>query len=206
MTVSSSPCSKNNLDALVWLRRLAFAMLTLASALALPAAAQSTASIRYAELLPADDQYVLNADISLELNPRLEEIVLRGIALHFVAECILTRGRWYWFDETIVERRIGYRLTYHALTQKYRLAIGALGQNFDTLGEALRTMTRLRNWSIVDRSRLRGGDSYNVSLRFRLDTEQLPKPFQVTAIGSRDWNLETDWSRWTFLATSAEHR
>ncbi|GAA5174801.1 DUF4390 domain-containing protein [Niveibacterium umoris] len=188
------------------MRALLLVAALLLAAFAPLAQAQSTASIRYAELLPTDDQYILNADISVELNPRLEEIVLRGIALNFVAECILTRSRWYWLDETIVERRVGYRLTYHALTQKYRLAVGALGQNFDSLGEALRTMTRLRNWSIVDRSRLRGGDSYNVALRFRLDTEQLPKPFQVTAIGSRDWSLETDWSRWTFLAAPAEHR
>lgn len=206
MTVSSLPCSKNRPDFLALLHRLLIGCALLLGLAAQPVAAQSTAAIRYAELLPADDQYILNADVAVELNPRLEEIVLRGIALHFVAEFILTRGRWYWLDETIVERRIAFRLTYHALTQKYRLATGSLGQNFDTLDEALRTMTRLRNWAIVDRGRLRGGESYNAALRFRLDTDQLPKPFQVTAIGSRDWTLETDWSRWTFLASAAERR
>lgn len=206
MTVSSLRSSKNWPDRFATLQRLlaaALLLLTLGTAMA---GEQNVASIRYAELLPAEDQYVLNADVSLDLNPRLDEIVLRGIPLHFVAECILTRSRWYWLDETIVERRTPYRLTYHALTQKYRLAIGTLGQNFDSLDEALRTMTRIRNWGIIDRTRLRGGESYNVAVRFRLDTEQLPKPFQVTAIGSSDWKLETDWSRWTFLAIAAERR
>jgi hypothetical protein len=31
----------------------------------------------------------------------------------------------------------------------------------------------------------------------RLDTAQLPKPFQVNAIASRDWSLASDWHRWT---------
>ena len=31
----------------------------------------------------------------------------------------------------------------------------------------------------------------------RLDTSQLPRPFQLTAVGSRDWNIGSDWYRWT---------
>ena len=63
-------------------------------------------------------------------------------------------------------------------------------------------MKRLRNWGIVDRDRLKGGETYNVGLRFRLDTNMLPKPFQVTAIGSREWSLETPWSSWSVLASN----
>jgi len=29
---------------------------------------------------------------------------------------------------------------------------------------------------------------------------QLPKPFQVAALGSRDLDISTNWARWTFLA------
>ena len=36
------------------------------------------------------------------------------------------------------------------------------------------------------------------SLRMRLDTAQLPKPFQLNAIASRDWTLASDWHRWIF--------
>ena len=40
---------------------------------------------------------------------------------------------------------------------------------------------------------MRGADA----VRMRLDTAQLPKPFQLNAIASRDWTLESDWHRWS---------
>ena len=67
------------------------------------------------------------------------------------------------------------------------------------LESAVRTMQRVRNWQVADLETLQAGVSHEVALRFRLDTSQLPKPFQVTAIGSSDWNIGTDWVRWTFL-------
>jgi len=30
----------------------------------------------------------------------------------------------------------------------------------------------------------------------RLDVTQLPKPFQVNALTSREWNLASEWRRW----------
>jgi hypothetical protein len=30
----------------------------------------------------------------------------------------------------------------------------------------------------------------------RLDTAQLPKPFQVSALANREWNLASGWKRW----------
>jgi hypothetical protein len=39
---------------------------------------------------------------------------------------------------------------------------------------------------------------YLAELRLRLDTTQLPKPLQINALASRDWNLSSDWYRWTF--------
>lgn len=157
-------------------------------------------TIRYAEIVRGEDGYVVNADIALELNPRLEDAIARGVSLHFVAEFQIVRGRWYWFDDVVVERSLNYRLSYHAITRTYRLSIGNLHQSFDNLDAAVRTMQRIRNWHIVDANVLQSGVSYNAALRFRHDTRMLPRPFQVTAIGSRDWNLATDWMRWTFLA------
>jgi uncharacterized protein DUF4390 len=39
---------------------------------------------------------------------------------------------------------------------------------------------------------------YEAAVRLRLDTTQLPKPFQITALTSRDWNLQSEWVRWSF--------
>ncbi|HMU15922.1 MAG TPA: DUF4390 domain-containing protein [Thauera aminoaromatica] len=155
--------------------------------------------IRSAEIVPGDGGYVLNADIAIDLNPRLIDVVTRGVSLYFTTEVLIERPRWYWLNETVARRSLDYRLYYHAITRSFRLSVGNLHQNFDELDEALRTMQRVRNWLVAETGVLQSGVSHEVSLRFRLDTSQLPKPFQVTAIGSNDWNVETEWVRWTFL-------
>jgi len=206
MTVSITPCSKNNPErgrpGLLG-RVLAWLALGLALLCALGPALAAEPEIRYAELVSNDEQYVINADVDFELGQRLEDVLEHGIPLHFVAECIITKGRWYWWDEKIVERRLPFRVTYHALTRQYRLSVGSIAQSFDSITGALAAIKRIRNWGVVDADRLKGGESYNVSLRVRLDKSQLPKPFQVTALGSREWDLETPWLSWTMLAGAA---
>ena len=159
----------------------------------------SEARIVRAEIVRGDVSYVLNADIDVELNPRLADAVRRGVSLYFTTELVIQRPRWYWLNATVVERSLDYRLSYHAITRSFRLSIGSIHQSFDNLESAVRTMQRVRNWQVADLETLQAGVSHEVALRFRLDTSQLPKPFQVTAIGSSDWNIGTDWVRWTFL-------
>ena len=152
------------------------------------------------QILAGDDGYIVSADFHFDLNARLEEAVARGVVLHFVTEFELTRSRWYWFDEKVVSRSLTTRLSYHALTRQYRLSTGGLHQSFDSLSEALRVLSRLRNWVVIekgaDASPVRPGESYLAALRMRLDVTQLPRPFQISALGNRDWNLSSDWKTW----------
>ena len=39
-------------------------------------------------------------------------------------------------------------------------------------------------------------DVYLAGLRMKLDLAQLPKPLQVNALASKDWNLDSEWHRW----------
>ena len=36
------------------------------------------------------------------------------------------------------------------------------------------------------------------AVRLRLDVNALPKPFQVSALASRDWSMQSEWHRWSF--------
>lgn len=149
------------------------------------------------QLTPGEDGYVLSADFRLELSPRLEEAVTKGVVLYFVAEFELTRERWFWLDEKLATRSLTYRLSYHALTRQYRLSTGGLHQSFATLAEAVQVLARLRNWVAVERGdKLKTGEPYDAALRLRLDINQLPRPFQITALGNKDWNLASDWKTW----------
>ncbi len=157
------------------------------------------------QLQPGEDGYVLSADFKFELGPRLEEAVNKGLTLYFVADFELTRGRWYWFDEKLASRSITYRLYYHALTRQYRLSTGGLHQSFESLSDAMRVLSRLRNWTVIDSGEkfLRSGGTYQAALRMHLDINQLPRPFQLTALGSKEWTLDSEWKVWPAVITQA---
>lgn len=150
------------------------------------------------QILAGDDGYVVSADFKFELTPRLEEAVTKGVVLYFVVEFEMTRGRWYWLDEKLVSRSQTHSLSYHALTRQYRLSTGGLHQSFTTLSDALAVLSRLRHWAVIDKGDkfVQPGESYHSALRMRLDFNQLPKPFQITALGNKDWNLSSDWKSW----------
>jgi hypothetical protein len=156
--------------------------------------------IRNPQLSPAEEGgYALSADFRIDFNARLEEVVTHGVSLAFVVEFELERPRWYWTDETVASSSQTWRLSYHALTRQYRLSTGSLHQSFGSLEQALRALSHLRRWPAVEAS-LNPGEAYQARLRLRLDISQLPKPFQVSAFTDRDWNLDSDWARWTFVA------
>jgi Domain of unknown function (DUF4390) len=136
---------------------------------------------------------VLNATFEFELPQALEEAVQKGIALYFNIEFELFRKRWYWFDRKVASQTLVYRLSYSPLTRQYRLARGGLSQPFDSLDEALALVKSVRNWKVMDRAQLSPRDEYEAQVRMRLDVSQLPKPFQVNAITSREWSLASDW-------------
>ena len=141
------------------------------------------------------EAWLLSSDFSLSLSPALEDAVNRGIPLYFLVEFELRRPRWYWWDDRAAVATQTHRLTYHALTRQYRVLLNGVSGSYSTLSEALDAMSRLRSWRVMPRERVRPGVSYEGWLRLRLDTDQLPKPFQVTAITSRDWNPQSEWKR-----------
>ena len=160
-------------------------------------AAFAEIAVRSASLEPAEDGWQLHADFDIQFSPRLQEAVNRGVPLYFVVEFELSKPRWYWFDEKPVQLSQTYRISYTPLLRQYRLAVGNAYQNFTRFEEVTRVLSRVRGMHVADRGALRKDIAYQASLRMRLDTAQLPKPFQLNAVASRDWTLSSDWHRWT---------
>ena len=156
-----------------------------------------------ARLAATEDGVVLAADFAFDLNPRLAEVITNGVPVYFVVEFELSRRRWYWFDEKAAAKRLQLRLSYHALSRHYRLSTGVLQQNYATLEEALNVLRRVRNWQVVDRGVALADANYDAAVRMRLDVTLLPKPFQLSAITSREFNLESPWRRFTFRPPAA---
>jgi hypothetical protein len=155
--------------------------------------------VKTATIQPADDGWQLDATFDIQFGPRLEEAVNRGVALYFVVDFELARPRWYWFDEKPVQVSQTYKISYTPLLRQYRLSVGNVYQNFTRFEEVTRVLSRLRGWHVADRGAIKKDGTYQAALRMRLDTGQLPKPFQLNAIASRDWTLASDWYRWTIV-------
>ena len=190
MTASSTRCCRS-LEGLAALLLLSFGL-----AVSPPADADRI-DAKKATLEVIDGGYVLDADFEIDLTLPLEDALNKGVPLHFTFEFELIRPRWYWFNERIAGARQTYRLSYNALTRQYRVAVRTLHQNFATLAEALEFMSRVRLRDIAEPGALARGYTYTAAVRLRLDTSQLPRPFQITAVGSRDWSIGSDWHRWT---------
>lgn len=191
--VSITPSSRKT-DFLRWL--LALCVFWCTTAFADPEGIH----VKFAEISQNGGDYYLEANFEVELTHTLEDALNKGLPLHFIVEFELIRPRWYTlflWNKSVLEFEQHYRLSYNALTRQYRLSLGALHQNFDTLNEALALMGRLRPRFLADADLLDQGTVYEATIRMRFDVSQLPKPFQINALASRDWNLASEWFRWT---------
>ena len=173
------------------------AMLALFLLAAAPFVRAEGIAVTQATIEPAEDGWALEATFDVQFSQRLEEAVNRGVPLYFVVEFELSRPRWYWFDEKPVQLSQTYRISYTPLLRQYRLSVGSVYQNFTRFEEVTRVLSRLRGWQVADKGALKRDQVYQAAVRMRLDTAQLPKPFQLNAISSRDWTLDSDWHRWT---------
>ena len=172
--------------------RLALAALALCAGVAVADEIEVSA----ADLVATDEGIVFNGDFELELTARLEDALAKGVPLYFLVDFECYRPRWYWFDERIGAATLTLRLSYHALTRTYRLSTGALHRSYPTLAEAINALTRIREWLVLPRGALKPDTTYHAYVRMRLDTAQLPKPFQVSALANREWTLASPWKRW----------
>lgn len=145
-----------------------------------------------------DGKLEINADVRFDLNQTLREAAERGIPLHFTADLVIARSRWWWFEETLVDTSITWRIMYNALTWQWRAGSGELSLPVASLDEAMDTLRHIRNWRVAEVGELSNDKEYRGKLRVRLDTSLLPRPFQVNALNSSLWAPATPWAPFTF--------
>ena len=179
-------------------RRLVAAGLLLAAGL--PAAVRADSiPLRDAWLRVDDGDVLLSVEFAVTLTPTLVEALDKGIPLYFTIDFELARPRPLWFDEKVGDWSLTWRISWSPLTRQYRVANGPLGQTFDALPDVERFIGRLNSRRVLDAHRLSQGARYVASIRERLDVNLLPKPFQVSALASHEWQLSSDWHRFDFV-------
>jgi hypothetical protein len=149
--------------------------------------------LRQIQFEPIEQGWTVNASYLVDISNDLSEAVRKGITFHFVTEFNVTRGRWYWFEEKPISAIKNIKLSYQPLTQVYRINVGALTLSANTIEEALIQVGAIAGWQVAELAALENGRTYEGAIRMRLDLSQLPKPFQINALNSREWNLSSDW-------------
>ncbi|MDH4396223.1 MAG: DUF4390 domain-containing protein [Limnobacter sp.] len=142
--------------------------------------------------------WALSADFDVVLSRKLQEALDRGLPLKFAVDFRLLKPRWYWTDEESIEVSYPLTLSYHALTRTYRLVTPNNTLTTSSLKDALDAMSHIKNWTVIPSDRIRWGQSYRAQVRFRLDVNELPKPFQISALVSSQWDLSSDWVEFQF--------
>jgi hypothetical protein len=196
MTDSSTHCCKSKLFNSVL--RLLLACLCLAAGLV---HAQVATDITQLRLERSDDEWQVSAQLQFEVPAAVEEALLKGIPMVFVFNADVLRERWYWwYDKKVVSTERQLRLAYQPLTRHWRLNVSngtlspsgvglVLNQSFDSLAQALSVIKRLSKWKVADANELDSSVKYKLDFRFRLDLGQLPRPFQIGALGLSDWDI-----------------
>lgn len=181
----------------------------LALLFALPAQAETISVTRSEAELTSDGQLLVSTRFDVQLPPSLSQALQQGVALDFKLDFELDKPRFTayglklsnWFSPTA---SINFKISYHALTQRYRVTIGSLSNHYATLGEALRATGAISGWRALGTGKLSGLKPNEIAGRVRLalNLGNLPKPFQLNALGSSDWSLSSDWVKLSIKAHS----
>ncbi len=164
------------------------------------AGAQTTASAAVARIDPVVVRGQLNMDIDLDLvlNETMRQALSRGVPLFFSIELQIEQPRWWWFNKTIVDTTLQRRLSLDTLTRSWRISTGDFSVSAPSYEDALKVLTKVRNWPIVLSDRFEPNVSYSGRVRIRLDTEQLARPLQMDPINRNFWSLSSAWKTFTF--------
>lgn len=163
-------------------------------------AQQAAPEIRTMQMERAEEGLMLSANLQFELPLQIDDALRQGIPIHFVAEAVVQKNRWYWSDQVLASTSRYYRLSHQPLTRRWRLHISStpfsvagaglsLGQSFESLDEALAAIQRIYRWKIMDEP-VSGLAGALVQLSFRIDLTQLPRPLQIGVLGRSGWNLQ----------------
>jgi len=154
----------------------------------------------------AGEAILLTAAGKFELPAAVEDALIKGVAIIFVAEADVYRERWYWMNKKVVSAERHLRLAYQPLTRRWRLNVASggitnaalgmsLNQNFDTLADALSALQRQSRWKIAEASEIELDQKNLIDFKFRLDVAQLPRPLQIGTLGQSDWSISVSINR-----------
>jgi hypothetical protein len=162
--------------------------------------AETSVELQALRLERQDGALTMSANWRFDLPSALEEALLKGITLYFVTDIEISQERWYVYNQRIAQAERHVRLFYQPLTRRWRVNISpqpfsvsglgmSLGQSYDTADEAMVAVRRIVQWRIANATDYNPDAKQTISINFKLDLKQLPRPLQIGAAGQSDWNI-----------------
>jgi hypothetical protein len=150
-----------------------------------PVAAQAVPAV---QVLREPSGIYMSARLPLDIPDGLEEVLLRGVPMHFIWQADVRRARWYWSDERVATAYRVVRVAYQPLTRRWRVSVGAgqhnelalvgaLHQNLESFDQAMSTVLSVSRWQLLDAEPVPDARGLYVELQFRIDGGLLPRPF-----------------------------
>lgn len=185
------------------LRRLLkfFAVITFAVMAVFPSVSFADGGIyvNSAKIDQSGSYYRLTTTQSITLGNDLTDTLHRGVPLYFKTELEVSTRQLMFFDMTALSKTRTARLSYNVLTRQYSVYIsGSFQCSYRSLDSALSAIKYQPSWAFANISELSDDDSYDVAVRIGLDVSQLPKPFQMNALNSRDWGMTSEWRHFSY--------
>lgn len=173
----------------------------LLAALGLACFSQALADFKVTEAQPTltEAALLLTANLDLNLSPKVEEALAKGIPLEVNIDIRLYRHRRFLWNTTIADWTLRRRVQYHALSGQYLLSSGEPGaeirESLLTQQAALKQLGALNDLKLAIKKSL-PPDKYLVDIRVSLDIEALPTPLRPVAYTTPSWHLNSGWTTW----------
>ena len=169
-------------------------------AVSLNAAGEGISATRAEAKLTHAGQLSVSSRFRTDLPDQLKEALKQGVPLHFNLSWQLSAPSMssykFKFDQLLNnDSTIQYKLTFHPLTNRYRVTVGTFSTEYDTLETALRAVGAVANWKVLSKGALSdvAAKDTKAEIRLLLTTAKLPKPFQINALTSKNWHLDSGW-------------
>ena len=169
-------------------------------AVSLNAAGEGISATRAEAKLTHAGQLSVSSRFRTDLPDQLKEALKQGVPLHFNLSWQLSAPSMssykFKFDQLLNnDSTIQYKLSFHPLTNRYRVTVGTFSTEYDTLETALRSVGAVVNWKVLSKGALSdvAAKDTKAEIRLLLTTAKLPKPFQINALTSKNWHLDSGW-------------
>ena len=169
-------------------------------AVSLNAAGEGISATRAEAKLTHAGQLSVSSRFRTDLPDQLKEALKQGVPLHFNLSWQLSAPSMssykFKFDQLLNnDSTIQYKLSFHPLTNRYRVTVGTFSTEYDTLETALRAVGAVANWKVLSKCALSdvAAKDTKAEIRLLLTTAKLPKPFQINALTSKNWHLDSGW-------------